>query len=102
MHVGERELVLAFVCYVFGIFLLKELFKSLFLSPFLIFLGSEQHGGVEIGVAYLRTDIVKSGGVVVFRHFREVVGSLEVDGYGVEVICGEGCRPSHPPSGLCG
>ena len=100
VHVGERELVLAFRLHVLGVFLTEELLSGTPLAPLHVFGGRHHDGSIQIAVANLRTDVVEAERVVVLHLLLHVVGQPQVEGSGVEVLHHDRSRGLNTPSGM--
>ena len=85
MHVGERELVLVLRLVGLRVLIAEELLTPAPLRPLHILLGGHQDGGVQVAVAYLRTDEIEVQRVVVLHLLTDVVGHLQVERRRVEV-----------------
>ena len=100
MHVGKRELVLALVLHVLRVLLAEEVLHRPFLTPTAILFRGHQDGGVQVGVADLRADIIHVGRVVILHRLTDIVRTLQVDGGRVEVSHQHGSRLLDTPASL--
>ncbi len=80
VHIRKVELFLSLVGYILRILLAEETPQLSFLAPRTIFLGSHQHRGIQVVVAYLRTDDIHSRRVIILNLLTNVLREVEVNG----------------------
>ena len=100
MHVGKRELLLALRLVGLRVLVAEESLTAAPLTPLQILLGRHQHGSVQVGVAYLRTDEVEPQRVVVLHLLPYVLGRMQIKCRRVQVFSNQGCRALNLPAGM--